>query len=203
VKQGKLGPLLLPTLALVIVGIAALVAIFYAEGLVREADARLVDEARQASFARQKHANAGLEKDTLLRFRETYDRLQSIGFVGTEQRINWVDSLRAVNRDAKLFGVEYQIGQQETFAGASALGAADVPMRQSVMHVRMPLLHEGDLMPFVRRLAEQRVGVFTMNACELTRLPPVQGDPSRPTVSADCELAWITVLEAEPEARKP
>ena len=112
-------------------------------------------------------------------------------------------TLRTINREAKLYGVEYQIGQQEPYAGASTLGVADLPMRQSIMRVRLPLLHEGDLMDFFRMLAARRSGVFTMNACEIDRIGQGVSDGTQPTLNAECELTWITVPEEEAERNRP
>ena len=193
--------LLIPLSALAAAVVLALAAVLYADNLVDAAEERLAAQTRQLSQSRQRHANAGLEKDILQRFRETYDALGRIGFVGPEQRLNWVDGLREVNREARLFGIDYQIGQQETYPGAAGLGVAELPMRQSIMRVRMPLLHEGDLMSFFRLLANRGDGVFTLNACDLRRAERNPGNSVEPTLLAECELAWITVAEPEPGAK--
>lgn len=192
-------PLYLPGALLALVLVVSAIAVGYADSMVDDAE-RALDMKRQTlSTAQKKHANAGVEKDILQRFRETYAALEKIGFVGAEQRINWVDSLRVANRESNLFGVEYQIGQQESFPGATDLGVGDLAMRQSIMRVKFPLLHEGDLMPFFRNLAQQRSGVFVMNACELTRLPANGGGQAQPNLNAECELAWITVADPRSE----
>lgn len=194
-----LAPLYLPGALLAMVVAVGAVAVGYADSMVNEAE-RALDLKRQAlSTAQRKHANAGLEKDILQRFRDTYAALEKVGFVGAEQRINWVDGLRIANRESNLFGVEYQIGQQEAFSGALDSGATELSMRQSIMRVKFPLLHEGDLMPFFRALAQQRSGVFVMNACELTRVSPSGALQAQPNLNAECELAWITVADPRGE----
>ena len=193
--------LLAPLTALSAALLLAVVGVLYADNLVGAAEARLAAQTRQLSQSRQRHANAGLEKDILQRFRETYDALGRIGFVGPEQRLNWVDGLREVNREARMFGIDYQIGQQEAYPGAATLGMPELPMRQSIMRVRMPLLHEGDLMSFFRLLAARGDGVFTINACDLRRTERSPGIGAEPTLLAECELAWITVAEPEPPSK--
>jgi hypothetical protein len=193
--------LLAPLTALSAALLLAVVGVLYADNLVGAAEARLAAQTRQLSQSRQRHANAGLEKDILQRFRETYDALGRIGFVGPEQRLNWVDGLREVNREARMFGIDYQIGQQEAYPGAAGLGVPELPMRQSIMRVRMPLLHEGDLMSFFRLLAARGNGVFTINACDLRRTERSPGIGAEPTLLAECELAWITVAEPEPPSK--
>lgn len=173
--------------------------VLYAERRVADAEAELASQMQSFSAARQQHANAGLEKDILTRFRGTYAALEKVGFVGAEQRINWVDSLSVANREAKLFGVEYQIGQQEAFPEAASFGVGDLSMRQSVMKVKLPLLHEDDLMRFFRLLAAQKAGVFVMNECDLRRLPSVGVPGAEPNLIAECAVAWITVPETSLE----
>ena len=129
-------------LAIVAVGGVGLVA--YSETLVDTAESRRASQAQQLSVARSRHANAGLEKEIITRYSGVYDALADIGFVGAEQRLDWVDSLRAANREANLFGVEYMIGQQEDFTAAADFGAAGLPMHQSVMRVKLPLPEAAD-----------------------------------------------------------
>lgn len=202
-KAIKISALTLPVALFVVVIVASFAVVRYSEALVAESDQRLKVQRQALAAATQKHSNAGLEKQILTQFRETYDALGKVGFVGAEQRINWVDSLRAANREARLFGVEYRIGQQEAYPYTLDLAVGDLPMRQSVMKLKMPLLHEGDLMPFFRALASRSAGVFTMNTCTLTRSADTARPGERPNLNAECDLAWISVPEVESGAAKP
>ncbi len=195
--------LVLPAALFAIVAVGGVGLVAYSETLVDTAESRRASQAQQLSVARSRHANAGLEKEIITRYSGVYDALADIGFVGAEQRLDWVDSLRAANREANLFGVEYMIGQQENFTAAADFGATGLPMHQSVMRVKLPLLHEGDLMSFFRRLAAHRTGVFVMNSCTLTRTSVAEPSDAQPNLAADCELTWVTVDEAVPEVVRP
>lgn len=70
-------------------------------------------------------------------------------------------------------------------------------MHQSVMRVKLPLLHEGDLMGFFQRVAASRRGVFVITGCTLAKARAGNA-PDQPNLSAECDLAWITVEEAAP-----
>jgi len=192
-----LPPLALPVMALVGVLIAAALLVRYSERLVNQSKTSLAAQQQTLSEARQKFSNAGAEKDVIARYMGTYQALQQLGFAGGEQRINWVDSLRKANREAGMFGVEYQIGQQVVYPLASEMGGNGLPMKQSIMKLGVPLLHEGDLMRFFRLLANQRSGVFTLNACNIRRNAPMDAGVMLPRLVADCEVSWITVSEAE------
>ncbi len=167
--------------------------VIYTERAEDDAENRRTAQQQILSGARARKANAGLEKDLIMRFGPVYERLEDVGFIGTEQRLDWVDSLRTANSEAHLYGVEYQIGQQEIFP-AAALGAAGLDMHQSSMRVRLQLLHEGDLMDFLKRVAESRRGIFMITGCTLTRIATAIG-AEQPNLNAECDLNWITVDE--------
>lgn len=188
---GQLGPriVMFALVTCIIVG-----GVVYTEGIAEDADLRRTNQQQLLSSARARKANAGLEKDLIMRFAPVYERLGSVGFIGTEQRLDWVDSLRTANSEVHLYGVEYQIGQQEAFPAAT-VGAAGLEMRQSPMRVRLPLLHEGDLMRFLQRVAENRRGVFVITGCSVTRIGSAMS-ADQPNLSAECDLNWITVEEA-------
>ena len=198
-----LSVLVLPAVLFTIVAVGGVGLVAYSETLVDTAESRRASQAQQLSVARSRHANAGLEKEIITRYSGVYDALADIGFVGAEQRLDWVDSLRAANREANLFGVEYMIGQQEDFTAAADFGAAGLPMHQSVMRVKLPLLHEGDLMNFFRHLAAHRAGVFVMNSCTLLRTTSAVPSDAQPNLNADCELTWVTVDETAAEVARP
>ncbi|MBI1395645.1 MAG: hypothetical protein GC151_06660 [Betaproteobacteria bacterium] len=200
-KNGRLAPLYLPGALLLLSLLVGSISVYYAESRVSLADRTLQTRQRDLSAAMRKHANAGLEKDILKRFMGTYASLEKVGFVGAEQRINWIDSLRVANQEAGLFGVEYQIGQQEPFIWGAELGLDNLHMRQSLMTVKVPLLHEGDLMRFFRLLAAQRAGVFLMHSCTLSRLGQDGMHGAHANILAECDLFWITVPETESEGR--
>jgi hypothetical protein len=192
-KGDRLRRLTVPAALFAIVAALAIGGVLYTERSVEQAEVRRANQQQLLSGARARKANAGLEKDLILRYGPVYDRLEEIGFVGAEQRLDWVDSLRTANSEALLYGVEYQIGQQENFPAAS-LGAAGLPMHHSSMRVKLQLLHEGDLMGFFQRLAGARRGVFMITGCAMTRIS-VAASPEQPNLNAECDLSWITVEE--------
>ncbi len=194
-------PLLLPVAVLAVVTVGAVQLARHSETLVSAAQQRLAVQQRELSDARLKQSNAGSEKALIQRYLPTYQALQALGFVGAEQRLTWVDGLSAANRDLALDNLQYQIGQQGPYPLANELGAGDLPVRQSIARLTIPLVHEEDLMRFFRSLAEKRTGLFTINACQLTRTGGADPSGTLSNVSAECEIAWITVPDVETEKR--
>lgn len=154
---------------------------------------------REATLRLQR---SGDEKGLIERHLGTYQALERAGFVGAEERINWVQALRDANQEAQLFGVEYQIAPQQPYPYAAEFNPGGLTLQQSVMKASFRLLHEGDLMRFLDALARQRAGLFTVNQCLLQRAGTSTAIRYQPNLRAECDLAWITARPAAPE-KKP
>src|SRR5262249_46567760 len=152
-----------PSLALVAVLLIAAAAIYYTDQLQVEARRQLAVQQGQMRDARIRLQKSGDEKDLIVRYLGTYQQLQRRGFVGEEQRINWLDGLRLTNQQADLFGVDYDIGSQKPYPYAADLNPAPIQLNQSLMRLRFRLLHEQDLMRFLSILARQGAGIYTVD----------------------------------------
>ena len=163
----------------------------------------LTAQESQLREARSRYQRSGDERELIVRFMGPYQELQGRGLVGPERRINWLDALRASNQQAHLFGAEYQIGTQQPYPFAQDLNAPKLGLAQSVMKVALRLAHEGELMRFLRALESQNVGMFDINQCVIDRTGGTMTVARvQPNLSAECELAWITI-NPEPSERRP
>lgn len=164
--------------------------------------ARVQQKAQESALheARNRLHKSGDEKERILRYRSDYMALQQIGFVGEEQRINWVDALRAASLSLKMFGVSYQIEAQQPYVSPITADAGAYRLQQSVMKISMALLHEEDLPRFLTALEEQRAGIFAVRECSLQRQGGARVENLRmqPHLQADCSLLWLTISEARP-----
>lgn len=188
-----------PLLALgLVVGLSA-GSILLAERLVKEARGSLTKAQADLGEARKRVQRSGEERDTILRYVAPYQTLAQRGIVGEEQRLAWVDALRAANNEAQLYGVEYEVGAQQAYAFAAEAGAGSLPVQQSLMKLKFGMLYEDDLLSFFQVLAAQDVGTFTINQCALQRLVPEVVRPTNTaTLRAECEVAWITIPAPAP-----
>ena len=156
----------------------------------------------QMREARTRLQKSGEEKEIIVRFLPNYQYLQRVGFVGDEQRLNWLEGLRLSNQQTQLFGVQYQIGSQQNYPYAMELNPGQLALHQSVMKLNFQLLHEGDLMNFLTALGKQGAGFFSVNECKLDRLNTGGSIRFQPNLRADCDIAWITLRPAVPGDRK-
>ena len=166
---------------------------YYIDFALTKAKRELAQQNSNLRDARARLQKARDENVIIERYLNNYQYLQQIGFIGDEQRINWLDALRFTNQQRRLFGVNYQIGAQQPYPYASELDPGQLTLHQSVMKVTVRLLHEGDLIPFLGMLAQQRAGVFSVDQCTMERVDISGSARNQPNVRADCELAWITL----------
>lgn len=187
-----------PLLALAAAVLASVALVFFTrQELAQEKNrhVRQEDALREAQARLQK---SGDEKEKILRYRASYLVLQQRGFVGEEQRINWVDALRAASLSLKMFGVNYQIEAQQPYQSPAVSDAGQYRVHQSLMKISLGLLHEEDIMRFLTALDEQRAGIFSLRECSVRRqgAGKIEHVRVQPNLQADCSLAWLSISEA-------
>jgi hypothetical protein len=181
-----------PLLLLLTVLIAGGVAIYYTDGLTKASRNALAKQEKELKDARTRLQKSGEEKDVIVRYLDSYRQLERAGFIGEEQRINWLDGLRLANQQADLFGVGYQIGTQSPYTYSAYYNPGQIALSQSIMRLDFRLLHEGDLTRFLDALSRQGGGLFTVEQCSLKRIDTRGVIRYQPNINADCDLAWIT-----------
>lgn len=150
---------------------------------------------------RQKSTQADQEKLLIQRYRDAYEDLQKSGAVGPEQRVNWLDALRNASQTVRSLGVDYQLSQQT--ASPIKLDTGAYKLQQSTMKLRIKLLHEGDLPSFLHALDAERPGLYLLQSCSLTRGPSGAFSVRyEAKLAAECELLWLSLIEAGTEATK-
>ena len=193
------GPLLL--LALVLVGAGA--AVYYTHLLQQQARSELTRQQAQLHEAQVRMQRSGDEKSIIVQYADRYRQLQQTGFVGEEQRINWLDALRIANTRADLFGVNYDLGAQQAYPRAAEFNPGQLRLRQSVMKLDFRLLHELDLLRFFAALQAQEAGLFHLDHCTLRRTEMTGAIRYQPNITANCQLAWITAAPDTPAGGQP
>ena len=188
-----------PLLALAATLIVALALVYISGSVLEAAERAHAQRETQLRDARLRIQNAGEEKEMIAQYLARYRALERAGFVGDEQRINWLDTLRIANEEARIFGVEYDIGAQKPYIYAAEFDAGDLLLQESLMQLRFRLLHEGDLPRFFEALRRYGGTFFTVDQCVLRRVGASGGAslPVQPNLGAECELRWLTVKPAE------
>ena len=122
---------------------------------------------------------------------DAYRALVARGFVGEENRLAWIEAVHLANRDARLYGLTYTLSPRTAAPPALAGG---LPLKQTRMVVKMPVLVETDLPRFLDALHVRAPGLFRVDRCRLARLSDAPPQPvNRPELDVECELLWFTV----------
>lgn len=192
-----------PLIALVCVALLAAGAVYYSDALLDQSQKKLAQEQKQLKEARTRLQRSGDEKGVIVQYLGAYQQLERSGFAGEEKRINWLDALRLANQQAELFGVEYQISTQKPYPYAAEFNSAPLTLAESVMKLRVRLLHGDDLMRFFNALARQNAGLFLIDECKVRRLDTGGVIRFQPNLMAECELSWVTAKPGSATEKKP
>lgn len=153
------------------------------------ADLQRQQTALNAAHARQQQGQT--EARLIAQHLDAYRTLIARGFVGEENRLAWIEAVHLANQDARLYGLTYTLSPRTAAPPALAGG---LPLKQTRMVVKMPLLVETDLPRFIEALHERAPGLFRVSSCRLARITDAPPQPvNRPELDAECEFLWFTV----------
>ena len=180
--------------ALILVGLL----ISFADQYRKQHEANLLTQQNLLNQARQKYQSSGLEKDTIMQYLPAYNDLLATGFIGEERRIEWIESLRQIHHQYKLFSIDYSIRLQENYKTPFLPNLGNFTLQRSVMKLSLDMLHEGDLLTLLDGLQEQPTP-FIVRDCEITR--PIGAVINTKNVSANlkavCEIDWLTLRDPQ------
>ena len=129
-----------------------------------------------------------------------YRRLKSLHILGEEQRLEWADAMTRIRTSRELLDLRYLVDRQRvlsTFPGKPA----GVEFFASTMKVDIALLHEGDLLTFLRDLRDSGNAYYSVQRCAISRTgTPPTGISIVPRLRADCEIDLITIMDRAAKA---
>ena len=180
--------------ALVLVGLL----VSFADQYRKENETALQTQQNLLNQARQKLQSSGLEKDTIMQYLPAYNALLASGFIGEERRIEWIEALRQIHAQNKLFSIDYSIGLQENFKPSFLPNLGNFRLNRSVMSLKLDMLHEGDILVLLDGMREQTTP-FIVRDCEIQR--PIGAAINAKNVvanmQANCEIDWLTLRDPQ------
>ncbi len=127
-----------------------------------------------------------------------YRTLEERGIIGSERRLDWVETLRAAAAKIRLPSLRYELFPQGEYRAEFPLPQGAYKVYESTMRLDLGLLHEGDLVALLAELNRNSEGLFTVSSCSIRRNgEQVRFEPNVPNISASCELRWLTVRGAD------
>lgn len=127
-----------------------------------------------------------------------FQQLQERGIIGQEERLNWVEQIARIKTARRLFDFQYELAPQKPLADVTLPGgpvAGDYELMSSSMNLRMPLLHEDDLLGFLADLRRNVHAHLMVRDCTIDRTPQAQDRAIAAQLQAICSIDWITLRE--------
>lgn len=158
---------------------------------------------QEASTARRdiqtRLARARVEEQELRDKIERFQALKARGYIGPEQRLDWVDAIARIKTARRIFKLDYEFAPQRPVdAGILPGGAAagDFEIMSSQMRLHLQLLHEGELLAFLAELRNAVQALIQVRSCSIERIAPGNADRgNNAQLKAECTLEWITLRE--------
>ncbi len=155
---------------------------------VKQAHARALS-ARAAAFDGLAAARA--EETEIAQKIDRFSQLAARGAIGAEQRLAWVELIRDARTRYRLGALDYEFSPQRPLDRAIApADAGQLEVSSSALRIRLPLLHEGDLLTLIDDLTRHASALVRVRECSLVRRTVT--DTTLETLQADCLLDWIT-----------
>jgi hypothetical protein len=194
-SQQDILKLKVPTIVLIVVVVLMALLVWWSEYHKLETKNRLQIQKEQLMQAEQRFRTSGQEKETIIKYLPEYQRLIDIGFIGQEKRLEWVDGLRRIHKDRKLFNISYSINPQETYTIGILPNLGGFTLNRSVMKLELSMLHEGDLVTLIDELRAGQGSPFIVRDCEITRIAAAKPNSFAPNMLGKCEIDWLTLRE--------
>jgi cell division protein FtsL len=120
-----------------------------------------------------------------------FNKLEARGVIGEEQRLEWVELLKAIRERRRLLDLQYEIAPQRVLAPTPGSSLA---FYASTMKLELKLLHEEDLTRLLGDLRQQARALIQVRSCNVWRLPRNAGESAASAqLQAACEIDWITL----------
>jgi len=125
---------------------------------------------------------------------EEYNKLQQQGFIGDENRLDWVETLRVIAKKRKVATIDYKIKALKKYKPDYKLKTKMFQINVSEMVLQMKLLHERDLLDIFNDLNHRTAGVYDIKKCKMQ----IGGDKiiyeaKAVNIKAVCTLNWFTI----------
>ena len=141
-----------------------------------------------------------VRKRILEQYHQRYHQFHNSGFVGRENRLDWVETIRTTADELNLPHVSYTLDPQVPVAPPVTSGRAssNIKIHASSVELDIGLLHELDLLRFFRKLQNGAPGLMKVDKCSMLR----QEDAGRTgtndaRIIATCKLSVFSVVTSD------
>ena len=152
----------------------------------------------RADLDAQVYANdeAEISSYVLDEYLDQYRALQARGYIGSPQRLQWLETLRKLSEEYQIPGIEFTLeGGEVIQQNMDPYWNPDVGIRATNMKIVMQLSHEGDLYRLLSGLREQAPGIYNVEHCQLRWLEQFSEELALTRLRGECQLRWYTLVD--------
>ena len=169
--------------------------IYWTQQEQRVADLQLAAARAERVQARERLTRIAEEEKEVNDKLEVYRRLKSLHILGEEQRLEWADAMTRIRNARELLDLRYTVERQRVLVSVPGK-PANVDFHASTMKVDIALLHEGDLLGFLRDLRDAGYAYVSVRRCVFTRTGQTPtGTSIVPRLRAECDIDLITIMD--------
>ncbi len=174
--------------------------IYWSQLEQRKAEQQLAAARSERVQARERLTRIAEEEKEVNDKLAVYRRLKSLHILGEEQRLEWADAMTRIRTSRELLDLRYIVERQRTLVSVPGK-PLNVDFFASTMKVEIALLHEGDLLGFLRDLRESGNAYYSIKRCVLTRTGQAPtGLSILARLRAECDIDLITILDRAAKA---
>jgi len=199
-SSAQLKTLALPLVAAVLMLAAGAGLIFWTKKEQAVAAQQLAGARAERTQAQERLKRIAEEEKEVSDKLAVYRQLQTLRILGEEQRLEWADAMTRIRNSRELLDLRYLVERQRSLASIAGKPAS-VDFFASTMKVDIALLHEGDLIGFLRDLRESGNAFYAVRRCGITRTGQAPtGTSIVPRLRAECDIDLITILDRAAKA---
>jgi len=134
------------------------------------------------------------------RYHRRYEQFHDLGFIGRENRLDWIETIRLTANELHLPHVNYTVEpQSEVIAPVqSELNGADIQIHLSQLSLEIGLVHELDLLRFFDNLQSRASGLINVEQCSMSRQNGSAADLAvDANIIANCSLKIFSVITSD------
>ncbi len=169
--------------------------IWHAEGVLAGAQRQLTAARTERAENRERLMRIAEEEREVNEKLAVYRQLKALNIIGEERRLEWADAMSRIRTSRELLDFRYRVERQKLLVSVPGKPAS-VDFYSSTMKVDLALLHEEDLLRFLKDLTASGNAYYSVRRCSLSRtgLAPT-GTLIAPRLRADCEIDLITIID--------
>jgi hypothetical protein len=184
-----------PLLAASILFVAGAASLWFSERYLETARQNKIAAEKQRTAAQQRVAKASEEEREIRNHLVYFQRMADAGMIGTKNRLDLIEKIAAIKSQRKLFEIKYNIEAQKPVDYPGIVPTGAMEFVTSRMQLDMMLLHEEDLLNFLKDLQGAGQSLVSVRHCKMNRLErSASGSGLTPGVQAQCVLDLINLV---------